>query len=98
MIFGDFEIKATHFSLTSDNSSSISVALKDSDNVLFLEPEYFLSYMTPSEQEVYIAGYIQAFNDRNKGRVIFPSFILDGSAGELIRRLTEQQNVVSVSG
>ncbi len=94
MQLGTFEITAFHLSLTGADSL-ISVTSAEGDQKL--RPELLKPYLTEQEFEVYLAGYIQGFNDRNKERCVFPSQILNGSAAQLLKRNWDDvNNVVAI--
>ncbi|MCE2029000.1 hypothetical protein [Sessilibacter corallicola] len=78
-----------------DYEHMISISAPEGQRMV--EPESLRPHLTEQEFEVYLAGYLQAFNDRNKERCVFPVQILDGSAAQLLKcNWNDVDNVVAI--
>ncbi|GAB2198406.1 hypothetical protein [Sessilibacter sp. MAH4] len=94
MQLGSVKVTAFHFNLAGAENL---IAVTSAEGNQKLQPELLKPYLTEQEFELYLAGYIQAFNDRNKERFVFPSQILDGSAARLLRcNWNDVKNVVAI--
>ncbi|WP_460103176.1 hypothetical protein [Sessilibacter sp. MAH4] len=94
MQLGSVEVTAIGFShVGTDHMVYVSTP----EGQRIMQPELLKPYLTEQEFELYLAGYIQAFNDRNKERFVFPSQIIDGSMAQaLTRNWQDVDNVVAI--